>query len=309
MAMTIIELGGVEKSDFSILVGKSMLLKFTQQSSLLDNSESLRRFVNSLDLFLNTRKLGLISDLVKISGDIREALTQSIRRQSLLQSLDSEDKERLLEIHKKRFKFLKDSVRENSRKIEKIDSKDKLYLAQNNELYFCKGCDAYLGVIDQMLPASCHLCGEKTVPKAGKSVSSFRFLSDEVYNYLGGIWIQDYIARLLRRVGWRTWTECLIMGASGVNHQIDLLAVNEEKGRVVIGECKTQAVSDHAFKLVTQFSDIQPSFGLLISRYPMNSCDGKSIIEKKPGLKLIELSNKNDDLISELLISYITGDN
>lgn len=307
--MTIIELGGAERDDdFSILVGKTMLLKFTQEPSLLNRYPSLKRFVNSKDLLLDEQKLSAVAELVALSNELQSNLRQSIRFRDSLQSMDAEDHQIFLDSTKRRLRLRREAVKNISKGIKDIDNKEKLYMSQAHELYFCDGCDAYLGQIDEMLPSVCQACKTPASPKTGKSTSSFRFLSEEVSNYLNGVWIQDYIARLLRRAGWKTWTECLVMGSSGVNHQIDLLAVNEEKGRVAIAECKTQAVSDHAFQLITQFADIQPGFGLLISRNLMNPCDGKSLIQKKPGLKLIELSGMSDDVIGSSIIEYIDGD-
>lgn len=309
MAVTIIGLGGIEKGDFSLLVGKTVLLKFTQEPSLLDGSSSLRRFINSKDLLLDTTKLGAVAELVALSGEVQKSLGHSIRRRDSIPLLDMEERKAMMDFYKRSLISLKEKVKENSKRIRQIENELKLYLGQQHELYFCRGCNAYLGPIDEMLPSVCQACKEPATPKTGEGNLSLRFLSEEMINYLNGIWVQDYLARVLRKPGWKTWTECRVMGSSGVDHQIDLLAVNEERGRVVIAECKTQAVSEHAFQLITQFADIQPSFGLLISRNPMNYCEGKSLIEKKPGLKLIELAGKSDDEVGEVLARYIDGDN
>lgn len=306
MAMTLIQLAGIEKEDFSLLVGKAVLLKFTEQPSPLDRSGSLRRLLSSRDLLLDEEKLGALSSLLEANAELQAALTASIRRRSLIQSTEGIEP-KLLDLYKRRLTGYKELVKISSDTIRKIQNELKLYLAQPQDLYFCKKCDAYLGPIDETLPNKCQACQEPATGKAN-STTSFRLIDDGMHNYLQGSWVQDYVARLLRKAGWKIWTECLVMGASGVSHQIDLLAVHEATGRVMIAECKTQAVSDHAFQLITQFADIQPGFALLISRNPMNECDGKSLIQKKPGLKLIELAGKSDAEISSILTGYLDAD-
>ncbi len=317
MAMTIIELDGTSKEDFSILVGKSVILKFTQEPPLIERSRPLKKLITaSLNLLQDTQKLEAIKELVSITGRIQKHLADSISRRDNMRDYindpetSDEDKADLFDFSKRRQVVMRERIKIASDSIRKVE-KDLggLYVAQAHELYFCDNCSSYLGQVDEMLPNKCMACGTQTNPRPGKPGGSYRFLPDDVHAYLGGKWIQDYSAKLLRRAGWKTWTECWVMGASGVKHQIDLLAVHETQGRVLIAECKTRAVSEDAFQLITQFSDIQPSFGLLISLNGMGVCSGKDLIERKPGLKLIELLNKTDDEAKDVLEKYVSNDN
>jgi len=68
--------------------------------------------------------------------------------------------------------------------------------------------------------------------------------------WMKGVWLEDYISRLLRLMGWRTWTHVYAFGSSGIRHQVDVLG--EKKGFVLLCECKTGRLGEETYSTCGQ---------------------------------------------------------
>lgn len=302
MGITLLHLDNSHETDPStVLVGKDILIMFKPTNPVPTGKThaAIEQLINTPDLLLKKETLEKLWNLNLLTDMIEKTVKNT------LQIRDSNLPEKILKT------FLvqqKKEIEGRANDIAKIEDELQLYLAEDHRVYFCNSCSAYIGLAVDPLPEKCKACNAKVIKDITRAIG-IRYLSASIRNYLQGIWLQDYVAKIFKFMEWETWTECSVMGSSGVYHPIDILAINRKLGRVLIAECKKSALGDHAFKLAARFSDIQPSFGLLISLSRLNSEPGRNLLEKKPGLKLIELEDHSDEMIKEKLQGYISRDN
>jgi len=274
--------------------------------SAVPQSTEIQKLIGTNDLLTKNALLENLRNLAIYTDEIGKEVGEMVRLGEIFSS----------EENRSRFKKLYETLLPNHRqeiigrgeKIAQIEDEIQLYFAQEHRLCFCEVCKAYIGPATAALPEQCKVCGTKVVKSIGKAVS-VRYLDSDVRNYLQGIWLQDYVSKILIMMGWETHVECEVMGSSGVYHSVDVLGIHVEKGRVLIAECKRSAMGEHAFTLAARFADIQPSFGLLVSLNKLKSGMGKSLLEKKPGLKLLEIGNLTDQQVKAAFDDYISRDN
>jgi len=107
--------------------------------------------------------------------------------------------------------------------------------------------------------------------------------------------------------GWRTWTSIHVLGASGITHQIDFLAIKD--GYVITGECKTGKVKrEDVFTFWTKMADIKSHLGLLALIDEMPEPETREFISKSPSMILLEkIGNQKRDQILEKLRGSVIG--
>lgn len=311
MAITIEQLDGEYiGKDISILVGKNFILKFIPQKSVIDSSESLQKLINTPDLLpdpLNRQ----VRALVGMSKQITDLLIGSIKTRELYSSVnvnsasasDSSGSEKLIKYLSNQLEKQKNEIIGKGNAIGKLEKVIGLYLAEDNNLYFCKSCNAYLGDSFESLPDHCLSCHNKTDWSDAKNITTIRFLDNKVLSYLDGLWFEDYIAKLLNKLGWKTWCHGSIMGSSGIAHQVDILAINYSDGRVLICECKTaKIIKEYIFDLSAQFYDIKSSYGFLFSLDTVLNDRLTGYMKRTAGLCLLDnlKVNKDEEIIKKI---------
>jgi len=304
MAITIEQLDNeYVDQNISILVGKNFILKFTPQKSSLDSSESLQKLIKTPDLLSNdlNRK---VRGLVGMSKQIIDLLSESIKTREFYSRLNNgnpetltpDESESLIKYLSNQLKEKKDEIIKKGNAIGKLEKEIELYLAQDNNLYFCKSCNAYLGDSFESLPSSCLSCGNETDWSDAQNITNVRFIDSKILAYLDGLWFEDYIAKLLNKIDWKTWCHGSIMGSSGIDHQVDILAINSSDGRVIICECKTAKIEKkHAFDLSAQFYDIKSSYGFLFSLEAVSNVRLTQYMKGTAGLCLCDDLKANTD--------------
>lgn len=319
MSINIIPLDSSHDADRpSVLVGKDILVKFKPKPSLLESNKSLYKLINSKDLILQINKLDKLIELGTLTDHIGRFLSESIRNRDRLHELLGSVEPETGQISQRnqseigwrteRLDYYRKTILGNSQKIKEIENDIKVYPAEDHREYFCSDCQAYLGPLDEDLPNQCQGCGAGTTDRLGQS-EVIRYLSGEVRDYLQGLWLEDYIAKIFKKIGWKSWTSSMVMGSSGTDHQIDVLAIDTSMGKVTIVECKLGAEAGDPYKFAAQFSDIQPTFGLFIVIKELMNPAAKSFLAKKPGLKLLEIGGLTDLKIEEKIKTYVSGDN
>lgn len=304
MAITIEQLDDEYiNGDVSILVGKSFILKFIPQKSAYDSSENLKKFINTPDLLTDPLS-SKVRAMVGLSKEISDLLSESIKTREMysrtnasnLGSSSSNKPEPLIEYLSNQLKAQKLQIIKKGEAVQKLEKESNLYLAQENNLYFCKSCNAYLADSFESLPEKCSSCGNTTDWSDSNNIVKARFLDNKVAQYLGGLWFEDYVAKLLARLGWKTWCHGLIMGSSGVHHQVDILAINPADGRVLVGECKTAKIQkEHIFDLSAQFNDIKSCYGFLFSYDTVLNDRLTEYMKRTAGLHLLDNLKANTD--------------
>lgn len=304
MAITLVPLDtSHDENPSTILAGKDILIMFRPTAVIPQNSE-IKKLINKKDLLTFSELLDNLRDLQLFTDEIEKSVGEMIQFGEFISKAESSRKKKLIEL----FPPIKEQIIKKGLEISKIEDQIQLYFAEEHRMYFCSQCSGYIGIATEALPEQCKVCGEKTVKNIDKMIM-VRYLGSSIRNYLQGIWFQDYLAKILRIIGWEAWVECSVMGSSGIYHPVDVLGINKEQGRVLIAECKRTASGDDALTLAARFLDIQPSYGLLASFNKFNSSSGKNLLARKPGLKLLELGGKTDMQIKEDLEGYISKDN
>lgn len=293
MSITIEQLDSEYVSeDISILVGKSFILKYTPEKSIFDTNKDLKKLINTDNLLidpLNTKVKVLIGKTREINDLLSESIKNRESYEKLQLSIEKGDESPIKKYFIKQFLTIKDQIIRKGLDIQNLEKETSLYLASNNNLYFCKECNAYLSDSFESLPSNCLFCSVKTNWGDASNAKTVRFLDTKVTSYLDGLWFEDYIAKLLNRLEWKTWCHGSVMGSSGADHQVDILGVNSSDGRVLVCECKTAKISkEHVFDLSAQFNDINSSFGFLFSLEPVYNERLVGYMKRTAGLCLLD---------------------
>lgn len=169
-------------------------------------------------------------------------------------------------------------------KMQESGKKLGLMLCRQHKEFYCDKCHAFrpgpgLSTEDKIICLKCkNLLKSKLV----------YHLPTNVFAYLNGFWLEDYIAHILSSMGWVAWSSpnLYVYGVSGFPHQIDVLAIKD--GRIMVVECKTGEVNQNQVKnMLAKYYDIRCHHALLVSLDIMNS-DAKKIIEKNPAIKFCD---------------------
>lgn len=111
------------------------------------------------------------------------------------------------------------------------------------------------------------------------------------------------MARLLRKLGYKTWTGVHVMGASGILHEIDVLAIR--KGTVLNVECKTGKVSRNAvFNFCTKVGDLKSHVSILALIQKLPESETREFVKKNPAIIRLEDMGKRRE--SEI-VNYLKG--
>lgn len=286
-------------SNVTILVGKNLLLKFTPGDSIFESEKSLQELIKTSDL-LSSDILLKIMEEKKLSEEISKKLSDGIRFQEEFAKFRGD--EVFQSVIKKNLEKIREEVITKNIKIKNIEKETKFYLAKDYPLYFCRNCVSYLANSTESLPANCKFCGQKT--EEDKQIFT-RFSDEKIISYLNGFWLEDYIARILRSIGWKTWCHGSVMGSSGISHPVDILAIS--LGRVLVGECKSGAFgTKDIFNFAAQYFDIKCSYGFFFALKEKPDSRGKDYMERTPGLCLLDnLENLTDEKIVKKIEEHI----
>ena len=300
MAITIEQLDDDAKNnDITILVRKDLILKFVPGRSVLDSEEALQKLIKIHNL-LSSDILDKTKELVKLSEEISQGLSRSIELQ------ENFAKHKIFRpIIIKQFEKIKKNITKKGKRVKKLEEEIGLFLAKDYHLHFCPKCKSYQADSPESLPLNCKFCGQKM--KWGKPFIFTRFLDTKTTAYLHGLWLEDYIAKLLRVKGWRTWCHGLVMGSSGIYHPIDVLAINPKDGLVLVAECKSGAIKGKdIFNFSAQYLDIKSNYGFCFSLKELSDPRGRDYMKKTPGLYLLDnLEGLSDEEIIKKISEHL----
>lgn len=210
---------------------------------------------------------------------------------------------------KDEFGDLEDKIGKRSGEIEKIERKLGLVFLRNDKIPYCENCYSYrrgqtlvkAGTITLSLTQTpiCSICNNQMLKN-----KRIRYLPGTVSHYLLGGWLEDYIANLLERLGWSTWTSIYIVGASGVSFEIDILAI--KNGYMMIGECKSGKIKqEHLTNFLSKFNEIRSHYAFFFSLASVEKTM-ETMVEKNPAFHLIQ-GNLNDNKILKELQKFKTN--
>ena len=216
------------------------------------------------------------------------------------------------------FKFVKKTIEESNKESIAIEKSlkiknEKLELLRSVAVPFCPHCNKSLFLGDKsrygLIKGSvkCKSCRKKVTNKNATYLYMNRLHPSLLEVWNRGIWLEEYFASILRRLGWQeTRTHVLILGASGVRHEIDILGI--KGSRVCLVECKTGKVSrTDVFNFWTKIFDIRSHISIYLCLEEMPEPETRHFLQNNPSVILLEkIKEKHvDQLIQELKDSPI----
>jgi hypothetical protein len=161
-------------------------------------------------------------------------------------------------------------------------------------LLLCPKCKALISTTDFVGETKCYVCQTDVSHKNVKRISIYR-MNDKVKKvWEKNLWFEAYFAGLLRRLRCETWTSVHIMGASGILHEVDVLAIRDET--VIACECKTGKVSrNDVFNFCTKVSDLKAHISILALIHGFPEPETRRFVKKNPAIIGLENMGKREE--------------
>ena len=183
----------------------------------------------------------------------------------------------------------------------KFKTKTGFEILVPSNLLRCPECQIILSTKEFSGSKKCYIC-KKEIKREDAERIYIHKVNDQVKNvWERNLWFEAYLARLLRKLDCRTWTGVHVMGASGILHEVDVLAIRD--GTVLIAECKTGKVSrNDVFNYCTKIGDLKSHISILALIKKLPEPETREFVKKNPAI--IRLENmgkmKEVDILSEL---------
>lgn len=170
----------------------------------------------------------------------------------------------------------------------------------SSNIFACSKCQCRVWN-KEITDKKCLACNSIINPRNIKRVKTYR-LNENIKTIWGsGLWFEAYLARLLRKIGFKTWIGVHLMGASGILHEIDVVAI--KKGTLVVCECKTGKVTrNDVFNFYTKVGDTKAHFSILAMIGELPEPQTRNFIRRNPGfISLENMGTKDSSKIFEYL--------
>jgi hypothetical protein len=160
-------------------------------------------------------------------------------------------------------------------------------------LFLCPKCNVVLDAreIDNK---KCVCCNSNIDQQNMRRISFYKVHDEIKAIWRSNLWFEAYFANLLRKLEFRTWTSVQAMGASGILHEVDVLAIRD--GTVVICECKTGKVSrNDVFNFHTKVGDLKSHLSILALIGELPERQTREFVKKNPAMIRLENMGKLDE--------------
>jgi len=323
------------EENITLILGKNILLKIIEdpeKQRLLENKvvKQLISITNLCheDIRLLIEELALFEDSIIRTYQVEPIPIEAIREPSSLKpgetEISQETKEALISISSE----MQDSMKEYGRVIldqisnlwrktgeeivkkayestaslgEDIKKKTGFEILVPSNILLCPNCKLILSLEEFSGSKVCNLCKNEITRKQAERINVDR-INPEVKKVLKkNLWFEAYLARLLRRLGCKIWTSVHVMGASGILHEVDVLAIR--KGTVLVAECKTGKVSrNDVFNFCTKVGDLKSHVSILALINELPEPQTREFVKKNPAIVTVENMGKmkEAEILSEL---------
>jgi alkylhydroperoxidase/carboxymuconolactone decarboxylase family protein YurZ len=175
-----------------------------------------------------------------------------------------------------------------------------------SNLLLCPDCKTILSIGEFKGNKKCHRC-EKEIKRENAARIYVHKVREEIKEiWKNNLWFEAYVARLLRKLDCKTWTSAHVMGASGILHEVDVLAIKD--GTVLVCECKTGKVSrNDVFNFCTKAGDLKAHISILALIGELPDPETREFVKKNPAIIRIENMGKmKEDEILEFLTTKLS---
>lgn len=227
--------------------------------SLIENKETFAQAIKQMEVLTNLFKplmdstfVQEVGEIIKIEDEKATELAQNDKHiQDLTFRMKGQVDMKFIESYEKKLLLINDNF-------EKATGV-KLIIPSN--LFVCPKCNARLWD-KEITDKKCLSCNLPIDDHNIKRVPVYR-MHEKIKNiWKSGLWFEAYLAGLLNKLGYKTWTSVNIMGASGILHEIDVVAIKD--GTLLVCECKTGKVSrNDVFNFYTKVGDTKAHASIL----------------------------------------------
>jgi len=313
----------VREENPTIIIGKNILLKIIEDfdKEVLLKNEIVQK-VLSIPNLCNNELREIIENLLEEDEYLSSPILLKTALHNSLQKLDEEIKQLKLQSSKKSFDSLKESeyellkatienffiapsinqfhfnkgvisekqILEHEKKLWAIDKKIKekvgFRITTPSVLFACTRCKMILSP-KEIADNKCLICSEPLSEDQIDRIPVYK-VPDEIKKlWRSNLWFESYFAKLLDKLGFQTWVGVYAMGASGILHEVDVLAI--KKGTVVVTECKTGKVSrNDVFNFCTKINDLKAHVSILALIKGLPEPETREFLRKNPAIITLE---------------------
>lgn len=266
--------------------------------NLVDNKEKLEGSIKQLELFMKIFQPLMDSPFARgYEKAVRideERASDMAKNKELMQDLAFRVKGQVDE------EFIRTREKNLLTISEQFEEKTGVKIIFPSNLFACPECNARL-YDKEVTDKKCLSCNSPISQSSIKRIPVYRVHEGIKSIWKSGWWFEAYLASCLNKLGCKTWTGVYVMGASGILHEIDVVAIID--GTLIIGECKTGKISrNDVFNFYTKVGDTKAHISIfaLIGSFPEPQT--RDFVKRNPAIIRLENMGRMDacQVLSEL---------
>ena len=176
---------------------------------------------------------------------------------------------------------------------KKLKKNSGVSLITTSTLFLCPKCNIVLAT-HEFTNNHCLICDSDYGEEQLKRIPIFRVPDKIKKVWSSNLWFESYTAGLLRKLGFKTWTGIHVMGASGILHEIDVLAIKD--GSLIVCECKTGNISrQNVFNFITKANDLKAHVSILALIGELPEPHTRQFVRRNPAIIRLEKMGKMEE--------------
>jgi hypothetical protein len=182
----------------------------------------------------------------------------------------------------------------------KFEEETGVKLVVSKNLFVCPNCKSRLWD-KEIADKKCLSCNFSVSQNNVKRIPVYRINDKIKIVWETGLWFEAYLAILLNKCGYKTWTGVHVMGASGILHEIDVVAIKD--GTLIVCECKTGKISrNDVFNFYTKVGDTKAHLSILALIDDFPDPETRNFVKRNPSIISLEKMGEKDSslVVSEL---------
>lgn len=243
--------------------------------------------------------LGDTSITVKLDEPLDKQISEKVQRE--FEKVDYDEIQNVLAraIYELTGKVDKKLIQTENKKMvsisDKIKKKTGFEILVPSNLLLCPKCEVILSTEEFRGSKKCYICNKNVTREDAERIYIHK-VDDKVNKvWEKNLWFEAYMARLLRKLDCKTWTSVHVMGASGILHEVDVLAIRD--GTVLICECKTGKVSrNNVFNFCTKAGDLKAHISILALIKELPEPETREFVKKNPAIIRLENMGKKKEV-------------
>jgi hypothetical protein len=176
---------------------------------------------------------------------------------------------------------------------KKLKNKIGFSLVFESQLFICPRCDIVQVSAKGNICENCY----HEIPQNQKETFPIVKIHDAIRRiWTSGIWLNAYLANLLRKLGWETWINIHVMDPSGVFRRVGIIAV--KNSRILLGECiPSPATRKNVLNLLTNIADLNVKVAIIATTktIALSEPERRKYFLPNPSIIRIETMGQSDE--------------